>query len=445
MKKEWKDIEGSLVRFDVGSSYQDAMSDKMPAEVVCFTKDGRIIFNGVEFTQNSGAISELEETVQTQSQNISSLQSFANSSVVDMADLDSLCNISDVQGKHSTYAVTYLNYLKNGHIIGVLDMFTDTSYHVITQRLLTHSKMRDGSFIGTNLHDHDLYEYVRSYGRSAGWSNSDGDIPTQAWSAWVECRQSLREKVDAATVSENGKTFLDALNANGKVLTENVVDTSGTSVDTLINNAVSGLYKFKGTVASLSDIYAKGGEVGDVYNLSTEVEFTSASTGQTGTYQAGTNFAVIKAFAAGTSRADTLDPLGGKTVDLSSYATQSYVATKVSEEIATSKNELFYDITVALPSATVTDAAFTSLQENLQTTYLEIAKACKEGKIIRIKSSSTDGVQYYHPIKTIGKYSSNYGYGFTIQWQDATTVYQSTFAADATKTTYSTTYTKRSL
>lgn len=51
MKKEWKQIEGSLVRIDVGSTCDDAMnSATIPAEAICFTKDGNIVLNGVKYS-----------------------------------------------------------------------------------------------------------------------------------------------------------------------------------------------------------------------------------------------------------------------------------------------------------------------------------------------------------------------------------------------------------
>ena len=49
MKEKWSDLENKKVRFDVGSTTEQAMSDKVAAHVICFTKDGRIIFNGEEF------------------------------------------------------------------------------------------------------------------------------------------------------------------------------------------------------------------------------------------------------------------------------------------------------------------------------------------------------------------------------------------------------------
>lgn len=49
MKKDWKDIEGHKFRVDVGSTLRQAMSDDVPAEVLCFTTDGHIVMNGLEF------------------------------------------------------------------------------------------------------------------------------------------------------------------------------------------------------------------------------------------------------------------------------------------------------------------------------------------------------------------------------------------------------------
>ncbi len=49
MKKDWKDIEGHKFRVDVGSTLRQAMSDNMPAEVLCLTTDGHIVMNGLEF------------------------------------------------------------------------------------------------------------------------------------------------------------------------------------------------------------------------------------------------------------------------------------------------------------------------------------------------------------------------------------------------------------
>lgn len=58
MKKDWKYLEGLGFRVDVGSTYSQAMSDSTPAEVLCFTKDGRIILNGIEFAPQSNLIED---------------------------------------------------------------------------------------------------------------------------------------------------------------------------------------------------------------------------------------------------------------------------------------------------------------------------------------------------------------------------------------------------
>ena len=56
MKKSWKEIEGSKVRIDVGSTMEQAMSDSLPAEVICFTTDNNIVFNGEAFA-GDGSVS----------------------------------------------------------------------------------------------------------------------------------------------------------------------------------------------------------------------------------------------------------------------------------------------------------------------------------------------------------------------------------------------------
>lgn len=58
MKKDWKDLEGKGLRVDVGSTSSQAMSDSTPAEVLCFTTDGRIILNGMEFAPQANLIED---------------------------------------------------------------------------------------------------------------------------------------------------------------------------------------------------------------------------------------------------------------------------------------------------------------------------------------------------------------------------------------------------
>lgn len=61
MKEKWSDLEKLPVRFDVGSTTDIALSDKVAANVICFTKDGRIILNGEEFPNLKGRYVSKEE------------------------------------------------------------------------------------------------------------------------------------------------------------------------------------------------------------------------------------------------------------------------------------------------------------------------------------------------------------------------------------------------
>lgn len=91
------------------------------------------------------------------------------------------------------------------------------------------------------------------------------------------------------------------------------------AVGSQINTAVAGVYKYKKSVASLSEIYALTCSVGDVFNVTNDFTFEGK------TYKAGTNVAVKTSFRAGTGIEAMLDPLGGIT-DLSAYSTKNDVA-----------------------------------------------------------------------------------------------------------------------
>ncbi len=56
MKKAWKDLEGSLVRIDVGSTSKEALSDSIAPQLICFTTDGKIVFNGIEYPNMSSLV-----------------------------------------------------------------------------------------------------------------------------------------------------------------------------------------------------------------------------------------------------------------------------------------------------------------------------------------------------------------------------------------------------
>lgn len=98
------------------------------------------------------------------------------------------------------------------------------------------------------------------------------------------------------------------------------------AVGSQINTAVAGVYKYKKSVASLSEIYALTCSVGDVFNVTNDFTFEGK------TYKAGTNVAVKTGFRAGVGAEANLDPLGGIT-DLSQYYTKTEVNTKLATKV----------------------------------------------------------------------------------------------------------------
>lgn len=98
------------------------------------------------------------------------------------------------------------------------------------------------------------------------------------------------------------------------------------AVGSQINTAVAGVYKYKKSVASLSEIYALTCSVGDVFNVTNDFTFEGK------TYKAGTNVAVKTDFRAGVGTEANLDPLGGIT-DLSQYYTKTEVNTKLATKV----------------------------------------------------------------------------------------------------------------
>ena len=65
MKKEWKNIEGRLARIDVGSSLSEAMGSTFPAEAICFTTDGNIVFNGIQYSLSQDEYNAIMATIAT--------------------------------------------------------------------------------------------------------------------------------------------------------------------------------------------------------------------------------------------------------------------------------------------------------------------------------------------------------------------------------------------
>lgn len=136
------------------------------------------------------------------------------------------------------------------------------------------------------------------------------------------------------------------------------------AVGSQINTAVAGVYKYKKSVASLSEIYALTCSVGDVFNVTNDFTFEGK------TYKAGTNVAVKTGFRAGVGTEANLDPLGGIT-DLSQY----YTKTEVNTKLATKVDQTTY----------ATDKA--TLEAN----------TAKKGIVLEIKKV---GFEFYDPFTT---------------------------------------------
>lgn len=104
------------------------------------------------------------------------------------------------------------------------------------------------------------------------------------------------------------------------------VNSKLSQLKTDMGTAVAGVYKYKKSVASLSEIYALTCSVGDVFNVTNDFTFEGK------TYKAGTNVAVKTGFRAGVGTEANLDPLGGIT-DLSQYYTKTEVNTKIATKV----------------------------------------------------------------------------------------------------------------
>lgn len=104
------------------------------------------------------------------------------------------------------------------------------------------------------------------------------------------------------------------------------VNSKLSQLKTDMGTAVAGVYKYKKSVASLSEIYALTCSIGDVFNVTNDFTFEGK------TYKAGTNVAVKTGFRAGVGTEANLDPLGGIT-DLSQYYTKTEVNTKLATKV----------------------------------------------------------------------------------------------------------------
>lgn len=100
----------------------------------------------------------------------------------------------------------------------------------------------------------------------------------------------------------NTNGALDVTISAGSVASGNTNFVTGGSVYTAINNAVSSVYKYKGTKATYSVLPTSGNVTGDVWNV--EADFTIGSGTSAKLYPAGTNVAWT---------GSAWDPLGGIT------------------------------------------------------------------------------------------------------------------------------------
>ena len=88
MKKEWKNIEGRLARIDVGSSLSEAMGSEFPAEAICFTTDGNIVFNGIQYSLSQDEYNALVESIKANAEAIAN--KVDKKEGYDLASLDQL-------------------------------------------------------------------------------------------------------------------------------------------------------------------------------------------------------------------------------------------------------------------------------------------------------------------------------------------------------------------
>lgn len=134
---------------------------------------------------------------------------------------------------------------------------------------------------------------------------------------------------ERAGVTDVEKKFLEEnLNTDSTVKASKVKTSLGSDIETYVKNNVAGAYKFRGSVNSINEIFAKDCKKGDVFNV--RVKFVLSGSGENdGTYEAGTNVAVREDFAAGKGSQRLLDPLGGI---VNGYATKNDLETGLAKK-----------------------------------------------------------------------------------------------------------------
>ena len=124
-------------------------------------------------------------------------------------------------------------------------------------------------------------------------------------------------------------------------------------VDTKITNAITAAYKYQGSVNNYNDLPDSGKTIGFVYNVKNAV----GNIGDENYTPAGTNYAW---------NGTTWDALGG-TVDLSTYATKTYVNDALTGVTGTDSTSIVTKLTIAEDNITKLKESASTLNTEVQT------------------------------------------------------------------------------
>ncbi|MCD8281869.1 MAG: hypothetical protein LUC22_01300 [Prevotella sp.] len=162
---------------------------------------------------------------------------------VAITDLDTLTDIP-YSGVTSRYVVISPNVAgtvwKN---VGVLDVFTDDSIHLITQVFTTHEMPNDDGVIDGNKHnDNIVYQYVRHY--KVKECDLDGEIGE--WSAWTVAHTSADNAILNAFVEEDpcsketvAEMIAEAATGNAAWVTNNLTVLTASATEDAIKVALA--------------------------------------------------------------------------------------------------------------------------------------------------------------------------------------------------------------
>lgn len=182
------------------------------------------------------------------------------------------------------------------------------------------------------LSDNNLTDDLKQKILNAGDSSFDGQYTSLTGKPSIEGHELASGNQTAASLGLATPSDISTATADMAtqtwVTSQNYATTS--NVNTLINQAVSSVYKAKGSVASLEELNGKvdTGSAGDVYNFSNE--FTTDSgfvEGQGKTYPVGTNVVLVE--VGGLKKWDVL----AGSIDTSSFVQASEMTPITSGEI----------------------------------------------------------------------------------------------------------------